>query len=130
MCVCWLPFGKKGWNLYDLDTKEIFASRDIFFVKDTFPLSGEFSATGTETCAIDLELFDVVDYELPSGEETVTPLVVPETVMEVAPVTEQHVVLPTVTVTNAKLAPVIDGETVPEIAADLVPPIGAALGKL
>lgn len=25
------PYGKKGWNLYDLDTKEFFASRDVVF---------------------------------------------------------------------------------------------------
>lgn len=32
------PFGKKGWTLFDLDTEELFVSRDVVFVKDSFPL--------------------------------------------------------------------------------------------
>ncbi|KAL1194230.1 Retrovirus-related Pol polyprotein from transposon RE1 [Cardamine amara subsp. amara] len=35
------PFGKKGWNLYDLDTKEMFVSRDVVFVENTFPFASE-----------------------------------------------------------------------------------------
>ncbi|CAA7062674.1 unnamed protein product [Microthlaspi erraticum] len=33
------PFGKKGWNLFDLKTEEIFASRDVVFVENTFPFA-------------------------------------------------------------------------------------------
>jgi len=33
------PYGKKGWKLYDLETKEIFVSRDVEFCEDTFPFS-------------------------------------------------------------------------------------------
>ena len=31
------PFGKKGWKLYDLDTKEFFVSRDVKFFEEVFP---------------------------------------------------------------------------------------------
>ncbi|RVW82461.1 Retrovirus-related Pol polyprotein from transposon RE2 [Vitis vinifera] len=31
------PFGKKGWKLIDLDTKELFVSRDVKFFEDVFP---------------------------------------------------------------------------------------------
>ncbi|RVX10006.1 Retrovirus-related Pol polyprotein from transposon RE2 [Vitis vinifera] len=36
--VCFLgyPFGKKGWKLFDLDTKELFVSRDVKFFEDVF----------------------------------------------------------------------------------------------
>ncbi|RVW61844.1 Retrovirus-related Pol polyprotein from transposon RE2 [Vitis vinifera] len=30
-------FGKKGWKLFDLDTKELFVSRDVKFFEDVFP---------------------------------------------------------------------------------------------
>ena len=29
MCVYWLPYGKKGCKLFDLETKNIFVSRDV-----------------------------------------------------------------------------------------------------
>ena len=28
------PFGKKGWKVYDLDSRELFVSRDVVFFKD------------------------------------------------------------------------------------------------
>src|SRR6185437_14483791 len=31
------PHGKKGWKLYDLDTGEIFVSRDVKFFENEFP---------------------------------------------------------------------------------------------
>ena len=31
------PFGKKGWRLFDLDTKEFFVSRDVKFFEEVFP---------------------------------------------------------------------------------------------
>ena len=31
------PFGKKGWNLYDLESKEFFVSHDVNFIEDVFP---------------------------------------------------------------------------------------------
>lgn len=36
MCIRRIPFREKGWNLSDLDTREIFVSRDVVFVEDTF----------------------------------------------------------------------------------------------
>jgi len=32
-------FGKKGWKLYDLESKEIFVSHDVEFFKDILPFS-------------------------------------------------------------------------------------------
>ncbi|KAK9723828.1 hypothetical protein RND81_05G028200 [Saponaria officinalis] len=31
------PFGKKGWQVYDLDTGTYFSSRDVVFIEDEFP---------------------------------------------------------------------------------------------
>ena len=31
------PFGKKGWRLFDLDTKDFFVSRDVKFFEDVYP---------------------------------------------------------------------------------------------
>lgn len=31
------PYGKKGWRLYDLETKEYFVSRDVLFCESQFP---------------------------------------------------------------------------------------------
>jgi len=31
------PFGKKVWKVYDLDSEELFVSRDIIFCKDILP---------------------------------------------------------------------------------------------
>lgn len=42
------PQGKKGWLLYDLETKSQFASRDVVFYEDIFPFSNETEA-GTST---------------------------------------------------------------------------------
>ncbi|KAL6321023.1 hypothetical protein AAG906_011999 [Vitis piasezkii] len=38
MCVLGYPFGKKGWKLFDLDTKELFVSRDVKFLRMFFRL--------------------------------------------------------------------------------------------
>lgn len=31
------PFGKRGWNMYDIEKEEVFASRDVVFVETEFP---------------------------------------------------------------------------------------------
>ena len=33
------PFGKKGWKVYDLETREIFISRDVVFDEGVFPFA-------------------------------------------------------------------------------------------
>ena len=33
------PFGKKGWKIYDLETRNIFVSRDIIFHEEIFPFA-------------------------------------------------------------------------------------------
>ena len=31
------PYGQKGWKVYDLETHEIFVSRDVTFFENQFP---------------------------------------------------------------------------------------------
>lgn len=33
------PYGKKGWKLYDLESKKVFVSRDMVFQEDKFPFA-------------------------------------------------------------------------------------------
>jgi len=35
------PFGKKGWKVFDLDTHEIFISRDVVFHENIFPFQSQ-----------------------------------------------------------------------------------------
>ena len=45
------PFGKKGWKLLDLETRELFVSRDVRFYEEEFPwgaLSNEPQTFGGE----------------------------------------------------------------------------------
>lgn len=39
------PYGKKGWQLYDLDTQEHFVSRDVIFSEADFPFSSSPSSS-------------------------------------------------------------------------------------
>ena len=34
------PYGKKGWKVYDIETGDIFVSRDVIFHEDTYPFVG------------------------------------------------------------------------------------------
>jgi hypothetical protein len=40
------PYGKKGWKLYDLETKDFFVSRDVEFFETTFPFVQEVAEQG------------------------------------------------------------------------------------
>ena len=33
------PFGKKGWKVYDLETGDIFVSRDVIFHEEIYPFA-------------------------------------------------------------------------------------------
>lgn len=63
------PFGK-GWSLFDLDTEEVFVSRDVVFVENTFPLSSE---TGRGTA--EFELFEQAAPRDIDHGVTITPIV-------------------------------------------------------
>ena len=39
MCLCDYPFGKKGWRLYDLESKVFFVPGDVKFIEDVFPFA-------------------------------------------------------------------------------------------
>lgn len=42
MCIfVGYPYGKKGWRLYDLETKEFLVSQDVVFVETSFPYCEE-----------------------------------------------------------------------------------------
>ncbi|RVW73210.1 Retrovirus-related Pol polyprotein from transposon RE2 [Vitis vinifera] len=62
------PFGKKGWKLFDLDTKELFVSRDVKFFEDVFPFGNPGAVNiipdnivPTVTVEIDSDFADFVD---------------------------------------------------------------------
>lgn len=52
------PFGKKGWQLYDLENNELFVSRDVIFREEEFPFSETVSNESTPLVA--METFDDV----------------------------------------------------------------------
>ena len=40
MCIfVGYPQGKKGWKVYDIETGDIFVSRDVVFHEDVYPLA-------------------------------------------------------------------------------------------
>ena len=70
------PFGKKGWKLYDLESKIIFVSRDVEFYEEKFPYShktiensGERGSMRTQVCFGD-EVFKVQDDPIMLGQDT------------------------------------------------------------
>jgi len=59
MCVfIRYPHGKKGWRAYDMENRNIFLSKDVFFCENTFP----FFAVTTET-----QIKDCPYESLPNG---------------------------------------------------------------
>ncbi|KAK2979325.1 hypothetical protein RJ640_013289 [Escallonia rubra] len=56
------PYGKKGWRLYDLETREFFVSRDVDFYETKFPYA--ILEKGTTNDIMGQSLFDyVIDEE-------------------------------------------------------------------
>jgi len=51
------PFGQKGWNLFDLETKNFFVSRDVRFIENEFPY---FKAQKKVTAPLDPPLQDII----------------------------------------------------------------------
>ena len=49
------PFGKKGWKLYDLETGEVFVSRDVVFREEKFPFS---EVVAEKPSPVSMESFD------------------------------------------------------------------------
>ena len=45
------PYRKKGWKVYDTETKDIFVSRDIIFHEDTYP----FASTDKDQESVNIE---------------------------------------------------------------------------
>ncbi|CAH9143337.1 unnamed protein product [Cuscuta epithymum] len=54
-------FGKKGWNVFDLETHEYFVSRDVKFLEDQFPFAEPIPANTSEFTD-----HEHLDYALPS----------------------------------------------------------------
>lgn len=51
------PFRKKGWKLFDLDTKKFFVSRDVKFCEDVFPFKeNEVALTSSDNTSNPLTL--------------------------------------------------------------------------
>lgn len=54
------PYGQKGWKLYDLETEEVFVSRDVKFVEGKFPT---FKSVESHQPAIPLPNYEEPNYE-------------------------------------------------------------------
>uniref|UniRef100_A0A803MMN7 Uncharacterized protein n=1 Tax=Chenopodium quinoa TaxID=63459 RepID=A0A803MMN7_CHEQI len=76
------PHGKKGWKLYDLDTGEIFVSRDVKFFENEFPfVKGNEPVSSLENVAdmshenvgVDHDFLDDLEYILEVGEGSLVP---------------------------------------------------------
>ncbi|XP_021742766.1 uncharacterized protein LOC110708850 [Chenopodium quinoa] len=71
------PHRKKGWKCYDLDTGDIFVSRDVKFHENEFPfISHEESGLGVEggspeVVGVDSDFLDDLEYVLEVGEEAI-----------------------------------------------------------
>ncbi|CAH9126867.1 unnamed protein product, partial [Cuscuta epithymum] len=55
------PFGKKGWNVYDIETREYFISRDVKFFENIFPFANSFPPSEHPPEAIDFPPHDYFD---------------------------------------------------------------------
>ncbi|KAL4586016.1 hypothetical protein LXL04_010646 [Taraxacum kok-saghyz] len=71
------PQGKKGYRVYDLESKKIVVSRDTKFVEDVFPYHDESSDSNTDLSTDPFIIDDVAEYtapndgSLPSNQPTV-----------------------------------------------------------
>ncbi|XP_074291172.1 uncharacterized protein LOC141617945 [Silene latifolia] len=77
------PFGKKGWEVYDIESKEFFVSRDVVFDETEFPFRASDSLLSRNIGENDVVYDDVVydeeillgdepDVGRPSGDESMT----------------------------------------------------------
>ncbi|KAL1222421.1 Retrovirus-related Pol polyprotein from transposon TNT 1-94 [Cardamine amara subsp. amara] len=79
------PFDKKGWTLYDLDKDELFVSRDIVFVENTFPFQTKEEPGLSLSLLLDDALNEAVEelIEVPDIEQqTKIRDIVPNTIAE------------------------------------------------
>lgn len=97
------PHGKKGWKLYDLDTGDIFVSRDVRFYEDEFPFSNpsdseienEVSSTPQDVGGYDVD--DIIDKGIGQSvangvshdEEATVDILVSDVVLAASDVAEQ-----------------------------------------
>lgn len=88
------PFGKKGWRVFDLETRKVSVSRDVIFFEDEFPFS-----TLPVTMEEDNELM-ISTPVIPIPAEEVE-MDQPTTVMPTPPVTEE-VTTPSLIVTDTE----------------------------
>ncbi|RVW97398.1 Retrovirus-related Pol polyprotein from transposon TNT 1-94 [Vitis vinifera] len=117
------PFGKKGWKLFDLDTKELFVSRDVKFFEDVFPF-GNLGAVNiipdnivpTVNVEIDSDFADFVDddADLPNPQaQTQNPNLIqpePQAHQDLSPGPE---VVPTVGLDSLGLDNTSNGQSAP-----------------
>ncbi|CAM8925879.1 unnamed protein product [Rhodiola kirilowii] len=65
------PIGKRGWRLYDLETRQLFVSRDVIFYEHIFPW-----ATYENTTTQSPQVLSPAAYDLPDIEATSQPITV------------------------------------------------------
>ncbi|RVW69737.1 Retrovirus-related Pol polyprotein from transposon RE2 [Vitis vinifera] len=123
MCVFGLPVWKEGWKLFDLDTKELFVSRDVKFFEDVFPF-GNLGAVNiipdnivpTVNVEIDSDFVDFVDddADLPNPQaQTQNPNLIqpePQAHQDLSPGLE---VVPTVGLDSLGLDNTSNGQSAP-----------------
>jgi hypothetical protein len=52
------PYGKKGWQVYDLETSAFLISRDVVFCEDTFPFHKPLNPPVSQPSTADLWTYD------------------------------------------------------------------------
>ncbi|RVW73137.1 Retrovirus-related Pol polyprotein from transposon RE2 [Vitis vinifera] len=117
------PFGKKGWKLFDLDTKELFVSRDVKFFEDVFPFGNPGAVNiipnnivPTVNVEIDSDFADFVDddADLPNPQaQTQNPNLIqpePQAHQDLSPGPE---VVPTVRLDSLGLDNTSNGQSAP-----------------
>ena len=72
------PYGKKGWSLFDLDTQDLFVSRDVKFFENIYPFADNAEVKmGEETLSAknfeDVAIFEDDEFDLLDNHDSPAP---------------------------------------------------------
>lgn len=69
MCISWLPIWQKAYTLYDLNTHQVFHSRDVIFYENQFPFRDPLYSTSDSHIPLFVDLSSSCDSSfLPSSD--------------------------------------------------------------